>query len=142
MSFKLIFGITVCSSLVAYSSQAYVNGDYVPSNSYEAQYPGYYEHDDTEQNEELDDGMSNALQDLTHDKMNEIRLTKHYEEFVNGWFVNMVEMITPPLVQQSGDDQFRFPPWDQNLIRWEIRRSTMKVCWWWGYIDLLFSVDV
>ena len=41
MSFKLIFGITVCSSLMGYSNQKMVNGDYVPQSNAEAAYPSH-----------------------------------------------------------------------------------------------------
>ena len=61
------------------------------------------------------------LQEMTHDEMMENRYTKHYEDFVNGAFVNLVEFVTYPLVRQTDDDQFRFPPWDQNMIRLELR---------------------
>lgn len=47
MSFKLIFGITVCTSLVGLSSQKIVNGDYVPMSKAEAAYPSHrYEQED------------------------------------------------------------------------------------------------
>ena len=79
---------------------------------------------------------------MTENEMRDNRLTKHYEDFVNGAFVNVVELVTYPLVQQTDDDQFRFPPWDQNLIRLELRLSIMNLCWFWGFYDLLFSVEV
>ena len=61
---------------------------------------------------------------MTHDEMMENRKTNHYNEFINGWYVNTVEAIARPLVQQTSsndEDEFKFPPWDQNMLRWEVR---------------------
>ena len=95
MSFKLIFGITVCTSLVGLSNQKIVNGDYIPMSRAEAAYPSHrYEQ------EEKNEGAGGwPLQEMTDEQMENNRLTKHYEDFVNGAFVNMVELVTYPLVR-------------------------------------------
>ena len=51
-----------------------------------------------------DGSLKSPLQDMTHNQMMENRKTKHYDDFVNGVFVNLVELVTHtltghPLVQ-------------------------------------------
>ena len=28
------------------------------------------------------------------------------------------------------------------MLRWEVRQNIKNWCWWWGFYDLLFSVEV
>ena len=104
MSFKLIFGITVCSSFINLASQTFVNGDYVPQSQEEAQYPGIYKDTEANDDKNKDGSLKSPLQDMTHAQMMENRKTKHYDDFVNGVFVNLIELVTHtltghPLVQ-------------------------------------------
>ena len=91
----------------------------------------------------------NPFKEMTEEEMMKNRETDHYQEFINGPFVRTVETLTHPLVQQNNyqdtfvdDDQFRFPPWGQNFVRWEVRPRLALTCWVFGYYDLLFSVEV
>ena len=76
MSFKLIFGITVCSSLMALTSQAVVSEDYVPKSKEEASYPGIKIEKESNDNEDIN--FMNPFKEMTEEEMMKNRETDHY----------------------------------------------------------------
>ena len=121
------------AAIVAITTQTVVSGkynDYVPKNKEEAAYPRYHQ-EEPKKNEEPQSVGLFPLREMSHEEMMKNRQTKHYEDFVNGIFVNTVEYIARnfPIVGQStqytrrdeDEDEFKFPPWDQNMLRWEVR---------------------
>ena len=94
---RLAAAIALTQTIVVSSSSPFNDkGDFIPRDKYEAAYPqmplaGSMNDEPKE--------MVSQLTEMSHEKMMENRLTDHYQDFVNGLFVNTIETIARPFVQ-------------------------------------------
>ena len=106
------------------------NGDFIPHNEKQAKFP-------------------TKMREMTKEEMLHHRQhSESYKEFLNGKFVATIHTMLRPLVRETGtaivepsQDPFGdwiAAPWDQNLLRWELRENVRPYCYWWGFLEVLY----